>query len=193
MIRGIASLGEGRTATRTKGGVSVAHTLGGAVGGAGMAAGIWLVGTPLRTFIPTDVLMVGFFTVALLASLIDLGVVHRPLVGRQVPATWVRRHGWSRSYAMYGIILGSGLLAHIPYALTLTVFAAVGLLLPPGPAITVGLVFGLTRTVLVGPAALHAEISSRLLYESSWSQRLVPKLSILTCVIFAASVFAFVS
>jgi hypothetical protein len=62
-------------------------------------------------------LAVGLGVVALVYSLHELGFVQLPVPGRewQVPASWVR-HGFYRSAAVFGSVVGFGVFTRVPYA-----------------------------------------------------------------------------
>jgi hypothetical protein len=179
MILGITSLGQGSSQLQTRAGMWVAHMAGGAVGGAAMGAATWLLLTPVRTLVPTEGVVGLFLLLVVIALLIDLGVLRSPFGGHQVPQTWTRRYGLLRSFMLYGLLLGSGLLTHVNYAVTLLVFSATSLFTSFGTAVLVGVAFGLGRTAVVGPAALQAERSSRILYRSGAAQRVWPVASAL--------------
>jgi hypothetical protein len=142
-----------------------------------MGALVWLALTPIRTVVPRAGLLALLTVVATLCALVDFGVLRRPATGRQVPATWLRRYGPVRSYGLYGIVLGAGLLTHVPHALTYLTFAALGLLLPAHLAVLVGALFGIARSFVIGPAAPKAELASKLLFRSRGSQLIWPKVS----------------
>jgi hypothetical protein len=182
MILGITSLGQGSGQVQMRARMWVAHMAGGAVGGAAMAAATWLLLTPIRTLVPTGGVVGLFLLLVVIALLIDLRVLHSPFGGHQVPQTWARRYGLLRSFMLYGLLLGSGLLTHVNYAVTLLVFSAASLFTSFGTAVLVGVAFGLGRTALVGPAALQAERSSRILYRSGAAQRVWPAASALLSV-----------
>jgi hypothetical protein len=147
-----------------------------------MAGLAWILLTPLRTFLPRAALVVLFAAVAVVSLLIDLRLLRRPLRGSQVPQTWVRRYGFVRGFALYGLFLGSGLLTHVPHAATYTLFAGLCLFLPPWSAVVAGALFGLGRTAIVGPAALAADPASKLLYRSRASNIILPPVSALLSV-----------
>jgi hypothetical protein len=182
MILGITSLGQGSSQVQIRAEMWAAHMAGGAVGGAAMGAATWLLLTPVRTLVPTGGVVGLFLLLVVIAVLIDLGVLRSPFGGHQVPQTWARRYGLPRSFALYGLLLGSGLLTHVNYAVTLLVFAATSLFTSFGTAVLVGVAFGLGRTAVVGPAALQAERSSRILYRSGAAQRVWPAASALLAV-----------
>lgn len=156
MIGGIASLvqGEREKRLRVTTRMWLAHTAGGVIGGAAMAAALWLVFTPLRT-LPPELFVVSVFVVlaaaALLAELERLGL---PRQARQVPQLWSRRYGPSGSYALYGLWLGAGLATNVTYTVEYVAFFAAALFLSLPSALIAGAAFGLGRTALIGPIGM---------------------------------------
>lgn len=182
MILGIASPGGGRSDSSAAGirvRMWVSHVCGGLLGGATTAAGVWLLATPIRTLMPRNVSLVVFVCIAIFAIAWDTKRFRPQRHGRQVPAKWIATHGAVRGYAMYGAVLGSGLLTYIPVGATYVVFAGVALLAGLPSAIVAGAAFGAARAGLVGPAALAAATTSKLLYRSRASQLVLPRLSAL--------------
>lgn len=166
MILGLTALGEGRMPSRIRLETSVAHLAGGAVGGSLMAGVLWLAGTPIHTLLPPAIPATVVGATAILAVLMDAKLLKLRTWGSQVPPVWFARYGPQRSYAMYGFMLGSGLATARPYAVTYPAFAALALLAPFPEAILGGALFGLGRTVLIGPGSLRATAVSRLLYRA---------------------------
>lgn len=132
-----------------------------------MASASWLALTAVRTFTPAWIRVGLFVAIGCLAALEDLGKIHIPHQRRQVPQSWLSRYGPMRSYALYGMGLGAGVLVDTPYAVAYPVFAASALLLPLGPAVAVGLLFGVGRSVLVGPVNLRKSVVV-------WAERSLP-------------------
>jgi hypothetical protein len=158
VIQGTRSLGQGtERGLRLPIVMSVLHGLSGAIGGAGLAVAVWAFSIPVRTLLPRTVVVGLFACVAVLAMAAD--TVHTPMPARhiQVPKSWYGRYGPVRSYALYGLVLGAGLLTDIPYAVTYTIFAS-GLVLPIGLAVLLGALFGLGRTAVVGPITVHHRV-----------------------------------
>jgi hypothetical protein len=151
MVLGIAGLGEATSLRRKRGAVGAVHAASGALGGAAMTASLWLALTPLRTLLPGAVPTAVLACVATAAALADVRVIDLPRQRRQVPQIWFRSHGPFRSYALYGLWLGAGLITNITYMVELVVLVAAALLLPAPDALLVGAVFGLGRTAPVGP------------------------------------------
>jgi hypothetical protein len=126
-----------------------------------MAAAVWLLVTPFRTLLPSIALLAFLAPFALAAALSDLGHVELPRQQRQVPQSWYGRHGPIGSYVRYGLGLGAGLATNVTYAAEYTVFLGAGLLLPIASAVIVGALFGLGRTILVGPLACSNRTANR--------------------------------
>jgi hypothetical protein len=144
------------------------HALGGATGGATAAGVLWLAFTPIRTLLPTWIAAT-LFAVAGLASVgVDLGWWQAPIHSEQVPKVWFGRFGPTRSYALYGLTLGAGVLTHVPYAITFTVFAACTMSASIVPAVLAGLSYGVGRTFPVGPVNLSK-------YAVEWFGRAYPQ------------------
>src|SRR5437588_7536104 len=157
MILGIASLGEGRRPIEQRAQLWIAHSLGGVLGGTLMALTVWIVVTPIRTLLPRSVTFLLFALVATYGILADLGRTrfHRPK--SQVPATWYARYGPAKSYLLYGLSLGAGMLTYVPYGAVYGTFAAIAALLPLPAAAVAGALFGLGRTLPSGPASFVVE------------------------------------
>lgn len=164
MILGLTALGEGSMPTRMLVRMSIAHAAGGVVGGGAAAATIWLALTPVRTLLPGVVAEVIVAAVALTAVLVDVKVLKVHAVGGQVPPEWYARYGPERSYAMYGLVLGSAFGTFRPYASVYAVFAALGFLVPLELAVLSGAAYGFARTAVIGPASLAATPIAKLLY-----------------------------
>ena len=164
------------------------HTFGGVAGGAASAFLAWLVVALPREALPSDIWM-GLVLVLLLYFIAaDLRLLRRPWTGRQVPATWLRRHGAHRSYFAYGVALGSGLATHVPYALTYGVFVVAASLLPFDLALITGATYGLARTAVVAPMSYISEKNVKLLVTSRASRRLLPMISALLLVSLALAI-----
>ena len=191
MIFGIASPGGGRSEAtiRLRIGMWLAHVAGGAIGGLLMGTLVWFLAAPLRTFSP-EVLVVSLFgvwTVTFIAW--DLLKFELPFSGKQVRATWIAAYGPTRSYAMYGAALGSGLATYVPIGLTYVVFAALAISPSVAIAAMAGAAFGTARTSVAGPGSLVAEPISRLLYRSGLAQRAFAKVSAVAslCILLRAA------
>lgn len=167
---------------------ALAHLTGGAVGGAGTAAGLWLLATPLRTLLPQPAAPALTVIVALIAFSSDLGLLRLPSVHRQLPRTWTHRFGNSRLYLLYGAVLGTGLLTSAAYSLTFAVLAYLSLQQSFTFALAAGALMGLGRTVFVGPLS-HPRVSDRALAAAlTGGYRHLPKLSAMSCLVLAAMV-----
>ena len=187
MILGIASLGEGRSSVQRRVAVWGAHMLGGITGGGVTAAVVWLLASPLRSLLPRPSADVLFLSVCAVAVATDLRLLALRKPGCQVPATWLRRYGAVRSYWLYGVRLGAGLLTHMPYSVIYVVFAAIGLLISsPGHAMLIGAAFAGARTFVIGPGSIAPTISSVVMYRSSSTRRLLPVLSAISVIAMAA-------
>lgn len=178
MVLGIASLVEGRLGETNRTAVWSAHLAGAALGGFATAAGAWVVATPLRTFVPASGLTLLLLAVVALALLMDLKLLRIPSAGRQVPSWWTKRFGYRRSFFFFGFLLGAGVWTRVHYALVYVWLAAASVVRSPASAALLGLAFGLSRAILVGPAALAPDLSSRILYRSPQSARWWPRLSL---------------
>lgn len=179
MILGLTALGEGRMPLRTRIEMSTGHTVGGMVGGTAASAILWLAFTPIRTLFPDAVSAVSVATTAVVAILVDTRLLRTRSHGSQVPPVWLARHGPTRSYAMYGFMLGSGFATARPYAVIYAVFLALALLSPFPQALMGGALFGLGRTALIGPASFRATAISLLLYRSPRSRRVWSTVSVM--------------
>jgi hypothetical protein len=131
------------------------HSCGGALGGAGMAATLWLLLAPLRTMPPR------FFAVALsvlvLAWLacVDVGLLKRPALfnaHRQVPIEWSVTLGFPRAFMLYGLILGAYVFTYAPFASVFAIFYVGALRLSLLAAVASGAALGLGRTIPVAAA-----------------------------------------
>jgi hypothetical protein len=174
MAHGVASLGEGARAVERITRTLALHIVGGVFGGGVMGALCWVLLAPVRTFIPPSILLGVFLAMAAFALAVDAHLLNRRLPGGQVPATWRTRFGSERSYAMYGLLLGAGLATHVNYATVFVVFAAAGLFLPLGAAVTAGATFGLARAAIVALASLHVSWADGVLYRSRFASQLWP-------------------
>lgn len=184
MAHGVGSLVKGESEGK-RCAVLTAHVTGGLAGGALAGTMIWLALTPPRTFLPRSVTTGLAFAFASWAVAVDLHLFRFELPGRQVPATWLRRYGPTRSYAAYGALLGSGLLTNINYAVVPVVFAASGLLLPLLGATAAGAGFGLARALAVCPASLRIRLTDRILYQSTFAAYAWPRVAALVSASFA--------
>ncbi len=161
LINGMASLVQGGGSRRIALKMGFLHGVGGAIGGAGAALGLWLVLTPIRTLLPQVADLAIVLIVALVTTLADMGLVHIARQARQVPSSWYDTYGPYRSHGLYGLCLGAGLGTNVTYAVEYVVFLAPALLLPLPGALAGGLAFGFARTALVGPFGVLNPIGQR--------------------------------
>jgi hypothetical protein len=190
MILGIASLGEGRRPILERVQLWGSHTLGGVLGGAAMAAFLWLLFTPLRTLLPRDFALALVGLVAVYSVLADAGKVRFWRRRSQVPAAWYARYGPTQSYVLYGLFLGAGILTYVPYGVVYGAFAAMATLLSLPQAALGGALFGIGRTLTTGPASFYAEPVSRLLFRSPRAQARSAKLSVALTIALVAVIAA---
>lgn len=148
MVHGIGSLVQRRQTRQAVLG-SLSHVVGGALGGAGSMALLWLLASPLR-LAPPVVLVAAMAGCIGIAVASDLHLLRVPRSLRQVPQSWLARYGVSRSYLLYGIFLGSIGLTFAPYTVILGVAAATSLAQGLPMAVFTGMAFGLGRTLPVG-------------------------------------------
>lgn len=134
------------------------HVLGGVAGGAVLSTAAWLALTPIRTLTPLPFNRLLVLAMCSWTALGDLGLLRVPRQERQVPQSWLVRYGPARSYFLYGLELGAGLVTYIPFATTYALFTASALVLGLADAIFVGILFGLGRTLLVGPINLDQRL-----------------------------------
>lgn len=134
------------------------HALGGAIGGALTVLGLWLILTPVRTLLGGIILTFMAAFIALGSLTADLGGSGRRRNPRQVPARWVGRYGPLSAYFRYGLMLGSGVLTHIPNYLGPACLFTAALVLPFDRALLVGASFGMSRTGSVAILAVAAWI-----------------------------------
>ena len=177
MILGVISLVEGRGKLFKRSTMWFVHIIGAVLGGGTTALALWLFAAPLRVLLPVPTRAVLFFVICVAALMLDFRVIRNRIQRGQVPASWAWRYGAIRSFAMYGFLLGSGLLTFVPYALTYVVFTASSLFLHFPLVLAVGAAFCLGRTFLIGPFALKAEPASRLLYRSVRAHQVWPLVS----------------
>ncbi|MGH2912493.1 MAG: hypothetical protein ACRDJ3_08465 [Solirubrobacteraceae bacterium] len=135
--------------------------------------------TPLRTLIPGQVVRVALIALVAVCILSDLRLAPLPTSKRQVPQEWLQRYGPIRSFAFYGAVLGGGLLTPVPSAVVYAVFVLCGFAKSLAVAALAGAIFGASRAALVGLAALRAGASSRVLFRSQVSQRVLPRIGTL--------------
>lgn len=147
MILGIAPLVRG--GSRGKAFLAaVSHIIGGVVGGAAIATGLWVLLIPLRQLPVT-------LRFALLAILVGLAVLEqaspswRILPNRhvQVPQDWATGMSPFRAYFMYGVVLGAHLFTYVPHAAVFVSVVGGGLVLDLGHATLAGAALGMGRTV----------------------------------------------
>jgi hypothetical protein len=67
---------------------------------------------------------------------------------------------------MYGFLFGAAFATLRPFAVIYAIFLALGMLAGFPAAILGGLLFGLGRTVMIGPASVRATAASRVLYRA---------------------------
>jgi hypothetical protein len=154
---------------RTRVVMAVAHFVGGVAGGAVGAVAVWLVASPLRTILPLSAREGIVAAVALVAVLMELRILKVRGRQGQVDARWYRKFGPVRAYAAYGLMLGSAIATLRPFAFVYPVLAATGLLVPFPDAVLCGAVFGLGRTVLLGPASYRATFFSCVLHRHAYA------------------------
>lgn len=188
MINGIVSLVQGEHSKAFVGRVVVLHAAGGAIGGAAMAGLCWLALTPVRTILPEVVALALVVALAICMALFDFGLLSLRRQNRQVPQRWLATYGAEKAYALYGFRLGAGLATNVTYAVEYVVFIGAGVLLPFGPALVAGVIFGLGRTALAGPIGLVPRAASA--WSELWKrQRLrLPALSGLISLGLAAAI-----
>jgi hypothetical protein len=140
MAMGLALLGRSRRADGVV--LGVVHLLGAAVGGAVIAVALSLGGAAfeLAKVRPLVLLVAAAGTVwiALVRSQATLGL------NRQVPRQWLQRMHPARAYALWGVLLGSGVATLIPYSSAVLLHAAQATA-PVGGAAAAGVLFGVTR------------------------------------------------
>jgi hypothetical protein len=107
------------------------------------------------------------FEVLVVATLIAVGLglvrPHRKLgIQRQVPRRWARTMEPWRRFALWGLMLGSGLATSIPYSAIIVLFAAQGTA-PVAWAVVAGAAFGATREALTAlPLVLRADLDQMM-------------------------------
>lgn len=185
MILGLTALGEGRMPTRTRISTWALHMAGALVGGLAAAVGLWLLLSPVRALLPAVVLVAVVVTCAAVAIGVDLGWVRLNMAVRQVPAVWFGRYGPQRSYALYGLMFGSAFSVLRPFAVTYPLFASIALLADLQTALLAGMLFGVGRAVIVGPASYAATAVSRLLFRDLRMHRVWAAVSVLLTIALA--------
>jgi hypothetical protein len=190
MILGIASLGKGRLGKSKRVELWGIHVLGSVIGGGVAGVSGWALAVPARTFLPAFARLALLMAILLASTLIDGGILRRPTTGPQVPPTWTRRYGLMPAFALYGMWLGAGFLTRVHHGAVIGVFSVAALLFPPGPALVTGALFGLGRAFAVGVGALAPTQASRILYRSTGSHWLWPKVSLIVTGLLGATVLS---
>ena len=126
-------------------GITAAHLLGAAVGGALAGACLGLLGLALHL----HEWRVPVVALGVVAALALRG--RRLGLQRQVPRAWAVRLSPASRFFAWGIMLGTGLATLIPYS-ALLLLASVELTAPFALAVACGVVFGLGREV---PVLMH--------------------------------------
>lgn len=187
MILGIAFLGQERRPFASKLKVWLSHSLGGAIGGAVTALCVWILMTPFRTLVPQRALLAG--SAAFFLYLAYLGATGRRLWNAGlVPQTWPHDYGESLGWTLLGGALGSGLVSHAATPLTYGAFFVPTLLLPAPTAMAVGMLYGFTRTFLLGLSSFAPNLAGQWAYYSGRGPQLVGVLSALFAMVFSAIV-----
>ena len=140
MAMGLGLLGRSRRAYGVL--LATVHLLGAAVGGAAIGVALGLGGAAfelakVRPFV-LRIAAVGTAWIALFRPQATLGL------DRQVPRRWLERMHPARAYALWGVMLGSGVATLIPYSAAVLLHAAQATA-PIGAAAASGVAFGLTR------------------------------------------------
>jgi hypothetical protein len=162
----------------------VSMTLAGTALGAVVALG----GTGLYALAPgvQRPLAVGLGALTCAYALHELAWLRLPVPGRdwQVPASWVR-HGFYRSAAIFGSIVGFGVLTRVPYA---SMPILLGWLLVSGNVIlgiATGMLYGVVRAVSIYSSAGVSEVGG-LVKLNERLTALTPSIHELTGVALAA-------
>jgi hypothetical protein len=130
--------------------------------------------------------MVAVFGIALIAIAVDLGLVQMPWRLGQVPAEYLTRWGAARAYFYFGVRFGLAFTTVVPYAVTLSLFAVLSLKGQATSALIGGALFGLGRTVLIGPGSRRATWLSWFLYRRPGVRRWWKALSVVATVLIVA-------
>jgi len=163
--------------------MSLAHVAGGIGGGAATAFCAWLALTPVRTLLPGPAVAAVLAGVVVGAVITDLHLFgHRSRRGQQVPQRWIE-YGPFRGFALYGAVLGSGLVTYVPVALVYVTFAAIGLFLALPVALLAGALLGFCRAFAVVLAIFSPLHSRDLLMRNVAVQRALPWASVLVSVL----------
>jgi hypothetical protein len=128
---------------------AAAHIVGGAAGGAIVAATCALVFSLVPA--PHSGRFGLLIALAATALLLDSRLFRArvPSPARQVPSRWRRQLGPRRCAFCYGILLGGAFGTRISFALTYVVLVGAGLVLPVWQAALVGAAFGAARSSIV--------------------------------------------
>lgn len=187
MVLGIVSSGRGnRNSFSRRAGLSAVHIAGGVVGGVATAFCVWLALTPVRTLLPGPAVAAVLAGVVVAAVITDLHLFgRRSRRGRQVPQRWID-YGLYRGFALYGAVLGSGLLTYVPVALIYVTWAAIGLFLDLPFALLAGALLGFGRAFAVVLASFAPLRSRDFLMRSAPVQRALPWASVLASVLVLA-------
>lgn len=166
MVSGLIASGGGdldRISRREQLLVAALHALGGGLGGAAVAFGMWCLFSLLR-LVPEPVRLGVVAAILVLAFMADTRLIRLPNTDRQVPQVWYRRFGLRRAYFLYGIVLGGAFATKVNNAVTIAVFVLGALLLPLGAAIAVGSAYGLGRGASICPGLFAPGSFQRFFY-----------------------------
>lgn len=125
--------------------IGALHVCSAAVGGAALGLIVGGLGNALG--------LPAWRTVVLLPAIVAGGVLAIASPGRkfglqrQVPRSWLRTKPPAQTFALWGLMLGSGALTMIPYSSFIVLLAALGTSTAPH-AILAGMSFGATREVI---------------------------------------------
>lgn len=179
MMSGIASLVQGdskKPATR----LWFIHLLGATIGGVLSVTVLWMLAAPIRSLVPLWAAIAMTSIVAIASILSDLRVVSLKGSERQVNRSWTRQFGAVGGYFRFGLMLGAGLLTFVPFAVLFSTFTLASTMLSLPSAAAVGALYGLGRTLLVGPgAALPSNPSTLLPTLLARSHMALPRVSAL--------------
>lgn len=120
--------------------------------------------TPVRTFLPLPIRFAVLAVLICATVVTDVRGTSLLAKGRQVPQHWYTKYGEWQSYFMYGAMLGSVLLTHVPYASAYVLILAPTMLSSFVPAICLGALMGGTRAFAVVLGAGAPSSSSRWLF-----------------------------
>lgn len=155
------------------------HVAGAVTGGVAVFVSAWLLVAPARLFVPYVALLALFGAQCMYCAMTEIGL-GRPLLRpnhRQVPVAWSARFGPRRSFWMYGLVLGAAVFTFVPYALAYCVLAGTALFGSVKTSIEAGALFGVGRSVFVGPCALSKVVVGRSGRYLQFGSRYYPWLS----------------